>query len=86
MTPKAKKQWFELVENFVVKVGIHKEDTYRMDETGFPLQDQAKEKVVGARGTKTQHWQDSKNVTAIVTICADGTVLSPTIIYKGKNL
>lgn len=55
MTPKAKKQWFKLVENFVVKVGIHKEDTYGMDETGCPPQDLAKENVVGAEGTKTQH-------------------------------
>src|ERR1700683_133384 len=88
MTPKAKKQWFELVENFVVKVGIRKEDTYGMDEMGCLPQDLANEKVVGARGTKTQHRQgstDQENVTAIITICADGTVLSPTIIYKGKN-
>jgi len=60
-----------------------------MDETGCPPQDLAKEKVVGARGTKTQHRQgsaDRENVTAIVTICADGTVLSPTIILEPNDL
>jgi hypothetical protein len=36
MTPKAKRQWFELVENFVVKVGICREDTYGMDGMGCP--------------------------------------------------
>jgi len=37
---------------------------------------------------KTQHKQggaDRENVTAIVTICADGTTLRPTIIFKGQN-
>ena len=88
MTPEAKKNWFELVEKFVVKVGIRWEDTYRMDETGCPPSDQGTEKVVGGCGTKTQHKQgsaDRENVTAIVTICTDGTTLHPTIIYKGQN-
>jgi hypothetical protein len=88
MTPEAKKNWFELVENFVVKAEIRPEDTYGMDETGCPPSDQGTEKVVGGRGTKTQHKQgsaDRENVTAIVTICADGTTLHPTVIYKGQN-
>ena len=88
MTPEAKKNWFKLVEKFIVEAGIRREDTYGMDETGCPPSDQGTEKVVGGRGTKTQHKQgsaDRENVTAIVTICADGTTLHPTIIYKGQN-
>jgi len=45
--------------------------------------------VIGRRGTKTQHAQGStehKNVTAIITICADGTVLKPSIIFQGQNV
>lgn len=71
MTPEAKKNWF-----------------YRMDETGCPPLAQGTEKVVGGHGMKTQHNQEStnrENVTAIVTICTDGTTLHPTIIYKGQN-
>ncbi|KDQ08328.1 hypothetical protein BOTBODRAFT_118813, partial [Botryobasidium botryosum FD-172 SS1] len=59
-----------------------------MDESGFPPADTGTQRVVGARGTKTQHRQgggDHENVTALVTICADGTALRPMIIYKGKN-
>jgi hypothetical protein len=88
MTPEAKRQWFELVETFVVKVGIKKENIYGMDETACPPTDSGTQRVVGARGTKTQHSQGGasrENVTAIVTICADGTTLKPTIIYKGQN-
>ncbi|KAF8592789.1 DDE-domain-containing protein, partial [Ramaria rubella] len=39
-------------------------------------------------GTKTQHKQgggDWENVTALITICTDGTALQPPIIFKGKN-
>jgi hypothetical protein len=41
---------------------------------------------VGQHRTKVQHSQGGasrENVTAIVTICADGTTLRPTIIFKG---
>lgn len=35
-----------------------------------------------------QHKQggaDRETTRAIITICADGTVLNPTLIFKGKN-
>jgi hypothetical protein len=88
MNPEAKRKWFELVEEFVVKAGIAPENLYAMDETGCPPSDQGTERVVGSRGTKTQHKQggaDRENVTALVTICGDGSVLKPTIIFKGQN-
>jgi hypothetical protein len=88
MNPEAKKQWFELLEQFVVKTGITPENLYGMDESGCPPSDQGTERVVTGRGTKVQHKQggaDRENVTALVTICADGTVLQPTIIFKGQN-
>ena len=64
------------------------EDLYAMDESGCPPSDQGTERVVGGRGTKVQHKQggaDHENVTAIVTICADGTTLHLTIIFKGQQ-
>ncbi|KIJ36162.1 hypothetical protein M422DRAFT_179827, partial [Sphaerobolus stellatus SS14] len=60
-----------------------------MDETGFPQEATQTQRVIGRRGTKLQHKQGTANketVTALVTICADGSVLRPTIIFKGKNL
>ena len=41
----------------MVNTGIKKGDIYGMDESGFPPADQEKSKVVGVRGTKTQHKQ-----------------------------
>ncbi|KAH7919619.1 hypothetical protein BV22DRAFT_1108007 [Leucogyrophana mollusca] len=72
-----------------MKKGILPEDIYGMDESGFPLSgNTAAYRCVGRRGVKVQHIAgsgDKENVTAIVTICADGTALTPTIIYKGQN-
>ncbi len=88
LIPVAVKSWFDIVEEFVVKLGIKPENIYGMDESGFPPANQGKTRVVGGRGTKTQHKQggaDRENVTAVVTICADGTTVKPMIIYKGKN-
>ena len=89
LNPEAVQSWFKLVEEFIVKAGIAPENIYGMDESGFPLAYSGKERVVGARGTKTQHKQggaDRENVTAVVTICADGGTISPLLIFKGKNL
>ena len=88
LNPTAVKSWFDIVEKFTVKLNIRPEDIYGMDESGFPTAYQGKERVVGARGMKTQHKKggaDRENVTAIVTICADGSTLKPMIIFKGKN-
>ena len=58
-----------------------------MDESRFPPSHGGVERVVGHRGAKGQHKISSanrENVTTLVTICADGTSLKPTIIFKGQ--
>lgn len=89
LNPAAVNSWFDIVEEFIVKAGILPENLYGMDESGFPMAYAGKERVVGARGTKTQHKQggaDRENVTGVVTICADGTTIKPLLIFKGKNM
>ena len=74
INPEAKKKWFELLDEFLAKAGVAPGNIYAMDETGCPPSDQGTERVVSSRGTKTQHKQggaDHKNVTTLVTICAD---------------
>lgn len=88
LNPEAVKHWFDLLEELVVKARIKKENIYGMDESGFPSADQGRSRVIGARGTKVQHKQGGtsrENTTALVTICADGTSLQPTIVFKGKG-
>lgn len=89
LNPEAVKSWFDLVEEHLVKAGIEAGYIYAMDESGFPTAYLGKERVLGARGTKTQHKQggaDQENVTALITICADGSMVKPLIIFKGKNM
>jgi len=89
LNPEAVKSWYDIVEEFVIKNGIAKENIYGMDESGFPTAYPGKERVVGERGTKTQHKQggaDRENVTVVVTICADGSTVRLLVIFKGKNM
>jgi hypothetical protein len=89
LNPTNVKLWFDMVKEHIVDTGIVPGNIYGMDESGFPPSDQGTQRVIGRRGTKTQHAQgsaDRENVTAIITICADGTVLKPSIIFKGQNI
>jgi hypothetical protein len=86
LNPTNVKLWFDLVKENIVDKDILPHNIYGMDESRFPPSDQGTQR--GCRGTKTQHKHggaDRENVTAIVTICTDGTVLQPAIIFKGKN-
>jgi hypothetical protein len=52
----------------------------------FQLQ-QPQSKVSLGYGKKTHHQQDDggrENTTVILTICADGTKLQPSVIFKGQ--
>lgn len=78
-----------MVKEHIVDTKVLPRNVYGMDESGFPPSDQGTQHVIDWRGTKTQHAQGSaerENVTAIITICADGTVLKPSIIFKGQNV
>jgi hypothetical protein len=90
LNPAATSHWFrDVVQPEIYDPEIDDELIYGMDEGAFCKSDQNKEFVVGVRGTKTQHKQgggSKKNVTAIVTICADGTTTQPTLIYSGLNM
>lgn len=58
------------------------------DETGIQEGLGTREFVYGPAGKSVQHQQRSgkrDNTTSIETICADGSVLRPTIIFKGQN-
>ncbi|KAF5344297.1 hypothetical protein D9758_012308 [Tetrapyrgos nigripes] len=69
-------------------IPIDRDCVYGADESGFNEDDGAKIRVIGARSKKMQHKQGGggrENTTVIVTICADGTTIRPTVIFKGKH-
>lgn len=58
------------------------------NKSGFQPGMGFKKRVIGPAKQKTQHLQQDgnrENITIIVTICADGTDIPPTVIYKGKS-
>jgi hypothetical protein len=89
LNPEAVKSWVELVQKYIVDMGVSPDRIYGMDESGFPMGYTGKERVVGARGTKTQHKQGGasrQTITALVTIRGDGKmVVPPMIIFPGIN-
>lgn len=88
LNPDIIQHWFQLVKEFIPDLKVKPENIYGMDESGFPPSDQGRQRVIGRRGKRVQHKHggaDRENVTAIVTIRADGTTLKPTIIFKGTN-
>ena len=89
LRPDVVEHWFGLVKELIHDKGIKAENVYGMDESGFLPGNMGRQKVIGHRGAKGQHHQggaDKENVTAVVTICADGTALPPTIVFKAKNI
>jgi hypothetical protein len=61
LNPDAVKHWFKLVKETMVSKGTKAHNIYGMDESGFPPSDQGRQRVVGRRGTKTQHKTGSGN-------------------------
>jgi hypothetical protein len=80
--------WFELLGNTIEEENIVPERTFAMDETGILVGVGRKTKVVGETGQRVQVEQrggSREMITLLPPICADGTFLTPTVIFPGKN-
>jgi len=90
VTKESTNHWFlSVVKPLIVDAGIEPHNIYGMDETGFQLGDSGRRRVIGRKGAKRQLKQtnnDRETITSIVTICTDGSVLRPSLIFKGANL
>jgi hypothetical protein len=81
--------WFTLVKNTVDKYGILPEDIYKFDETGFQMGQISASKVVTATDRLGRPKQvkptNTEWVTSIQGVCADGSLIPPFIVMKGKE-
>lgn len=87
LTPQTVEGWFKLISPILKDVPP--ENIYNMDESGFNLGLSAKKRVIVPVGTKTAHitcGAEQENITVMATICADGTALTPTVIFPGKYM
>jgi hypothetical protein len=86
--PKTLRAWFTTVQRVIDENGIQAEDIYNFDETGFAMGLISSQKVV----TRAEYYGrrsilqpgNREWVTAIEAICADGYILPPCVIFKGK--
>jgi hypothetical protein len=87
VNPVTKEEYFTILKEVREKYNIPDELVYGADETGIQSGIGITERVIGPAGAKIQHQQRSgtrENITVLPTICADGTTVAPTVIYKGE--
>ena len=88
VNPTTHKVWYDLLGKTMQDNGIEENCIWACDETGIPPGEGLWQCVVGGTKKKTQYIQRDGNretIMVIVTICADGSDIPPTVIYKGKN-
>jgi hypothetical protein len=87
--PDAYRAWFSLVRNTVTKYGVHEEDIYNFDETGFVMGQISSEIVVTTsdrRGRpRAVHQGNREWITVIQGVGSNGYALPPFIIVAGKT-
>ncbi len=89
LNPTAVGWYFDTLEELERSHKIPMENWYGADESGIALGVAETAAVIGAAGQKQQHKQhdgDREIVTVLETVCADGTVLRPVVVFKGVNL
>jgi hypothetical protein len=83
----ANKHYWELIESLVKKYRVREATTFGFDEVGVQSRGSEREHVAISSKKKGLQYQQRagtrENTTVIVTICADGTVTPPTVIFKG---
>ena len=87
VNPTTNDAWFDLLERTKAEFDIVEETTYGTDEFGCNGSVGQKERVMGSKGQKVHYQQiggSRENITVIETICADGTCIPPTVIFKGS--
>jgi hypothetical protein len=87
VNPVTNEEYFRILKEVRERYNIPDELVYGADETGIQSGIGVAERVIGPAGAKIQHQQRSgtrENITVLPTICADGTTVAPTVIYKGE--
>ncbi|KAL4253004.1 Centromere and Transposable Element-Derived Protein [Pleurotus pulmonarius] len=92
VNPFTKEAFFSILEKTIKNEEggepIPPELTYGADESGIQEGIGMAEQVYGRAGRRIQHQQRSgsrENTTVLEAICADGTSIPPTVIFKGEN-
>jgi transposase len=81
--------WFNAYKKVVEECKITQENTYNMDESGFSIGTMESTRIIFDSTLRTKHQAHPGRqewVSMVECICADGTILPPLGIFKGKNV
>jgi hypothetical protein len=81
--------WFDAYRTVIQEYKIMQENTYNMDESGFSIGTMESTRIILDSTFRTKHQAHPGRqewVSMIECICADGTILPPLGIFKGKNV
>ena len=83
------KEWFDVLGRDIEKYTVQHEDMYNIDKSGVCIRQGKKEKVLVIHNKAAQYKAGKafsrESVTITETICTDGYVIPPLIIFKGKT-
>ncbi len=86
------RQYFDLVEEKIVRYDVEPENRYNMDEKGFMIGAVGRTKrVFSKRQYKKKQYRQSLQggnrewITVLATVCANGTSLPPHLMYKAAG-
>ena len=89
VTPKIVENWFNVLYQTIDEFGISWKNIYNCNESGFGVGKRKKMQVVIDTDVKQSYQGEPGRqewVTVMDCICADGSSISPLIIFKGENL
>jgi hypothetical protein len=81
--------WFNAYSKVVQEHGIKQENTYNMDESGFSIGTMESTRIILDSTLRTKHQAHPGRqewVSMVECICADGSILPPLGIFKGKKV
>jgi hypothetical protein len=88
VNPHTNEAFYTLLGETLEKYNIDEENTYTVDEIGIQTGEGGPEHVLGACKAGPQYQQhdgNRENITVFIIICADGTSISPAVIYKDQR-
>jgi hypothetical protein len=86
-SPEAMWRWFNELDRVIKEFEIKWENIYNMDESGFSIGEiEATKRVINAKIREQFQAKPGRQewVTSVECICADGTAISPLIIFRAK--
>ena len=87
--PEWLQRWFDDLKKVLVEFDIKPENIYNMDESGFAIGEKEPGRVI-INANIHQRYQAKPGrqewVTVVECVCADGSIISPLVIFKAENL